>query len=190
MITGWVDDVSAEIAEQFDAKLTAWRDGLYALDVESARLVDLEPYAGRDPETAFERQTQRDRIDFFSSTINAVAQAIESIRTYVSDLGSSAQLAGVPALGILPAIPAATLAIITGGVFALGSLVYSVRSFNDRITAQHLTEINAGLVREGKTPLSPSVPLDLMGNLSQIVQWGVIGAIALLVYRQIGAGKR
>ena len=190
MITGWADDLGAEIAEKFNAKLGEWRDGLYALDVETERLNYLQEYAALDPESAAEWQSQSDRVSFFAGTINAVGNAIESIRGYVSNLGSSAKLAGVPALGLIPAIPAATLAIITGGVVALGALVYSIKSFNDRITSQHLTEINADLVREGKTPLTLPGQADLMGNLSQIVQWGVIGAIALLVYRQIGVGKR
>jgi len=179
MITGWVDDLKAEASE----KLAQWRDGLAALDVENERLNELREYADRDPQDAAEWQTLSSRINFFSGTISAVGRAIESIGTYVSDLGSSARLAGVPNLGIIPAIPAATLAIITGGIVALGALVYSVKSFNDRITSQHLTEINAGLVREGKTPLAPPGKANLLENVGQLVQWGVIGAIALMVFR-------
>lgn len=186
MITGWADDIAADIADQFNAKLAAWQEGLYTLDAESARLTEIAPFAALNSADAAEWQTQRDRIDFFSSTINAVGGAIQSIRGYVSDIGSSARLAGLSGLGILPAIPAAALAIITGGVVALGALIFSVKSFNDRITSQHFTEINAGLVREGKPQLTYPQQSDLFSNIGTVVQWGVIGAIALLVIRQIG----
>jgi len=187
MITGWADDIADDIATQFNEKLAAWQEGLFALDAESARLAAVAPFAALNSADAAEWQTQRDRIDFFSSTINAVSGAIQSIRGYVSDIGSSARLAGLSGLGFLPAIPAAALAIITGGVVALGALIFSVKSFNDRMTAQHVTEINAGLIREGKPPLAyPPQDADLFSNIGTVVQWGVIGAIALLVVGQLG----
>ena len=51
------------------------------------------------------------------------------------------------------------------------------------IETEHLL---LGLIREGKPPLAyPPQDSDLFSNIGTVVQWGVIGAIALLVVGQI-----
>ena len=185
-LNGWADDLMDELKDAFNAKLASWQDGLYALDVERSRLIDLERYAARTPADAEEWETQRSRIDLFSDTVQAVGNAIGSIRSYTADLGASANLAGIPTMGILPAIPAAALAILTGGVVALGALIYSVKSFNDRIVATHYADINKDLVEQGKSPLTLPSGSDAIGNIAQVVQWGVIGIVAMMLFKQMG----
>jgi hypothetical protein len=178
-------------------------DAVAQLDAQSAALDQAENdlyavqlQASKDPADYAEWQNQFAKVNAAISTRDAAKNAVATASSWWNSAKSALGLAGLRpshalgALGFLPEIPWATIALITGGAAAIAAVIAAVNSFVDKMNLKAWNEENIRRSQAGEAPLPDSsrpAPLSNpsifsgVTDLSKVIVFGLIAVFVLPV---------
>lgn len=151
-----------------DAKVTELND------VE-ARLFNVRMQADLDEADAAEWQTQYNKVLAAQSTVQAAQNAVNEVSNWWNGIKSYFGMSG---LGLLPAIPWGTIALITAGTAAIAAVIYSANQFIDRMNIKAWNDENIRRSQEGLDPLpkpETSSGPSLFADISDLGKVAIVG---------------
>lgn len=197
-LAGIVDDFKAK----YDAAVAEYSAAADALGNAEAELWNVAPQANKSAEDAAAWQDEMNRIIAMQTTIETVNSSIRSIADFFADAGSFLGLSGFRAKNLgfaLPAVPWATLAVITGGAAAIWVVIDGVIAFVNVMRRKAIDEANLERANQNLPPLPYPPDLrpgagggltDIFGNTAAILKWLTIGGIVMLVLPELKRMKR
>lgn len=160
-----------------DAKVTELND------VE-ARLFNIRMQADLDEVDAAEWQTQYNKVLAAQSTVQAAQNAVNEVSNWWNGIKSyftglaGIKMNGMSGLGLLPAIPWGTIALITAGTAAIAAVIYSANQFIDRMNIKAWNDENIRRSQEGLEPLpkpETSSGPSLFADISDLGKVAIVG---------------
>lgn len=168
-------------------------DASNALDNAENNLYAVQVEASKNPDDYAEWQNQFAKVNAAKSTLDAARNAVATATGWWNSAKSALGLAGIPvnnklgALGFLPEIPWATIALITGSAAAIYAVVQAANSFVDKMNLKAWNDENIRRSQAGETPLPDSTrpaPLSnpsIFSGVTDLSKVVVLGLIAVFV---------
>lgn len=189
---GLFDDFKA----RYYALVQQYKDAIASLDATEMQLYDVKPIADANYNDAQEWQSQLSKVIAARTAADQVETNLSRIRDFFSSVGDAVGLSGIrmnpTGLGVLPVVPWSLVTLIVGGITAITAVVYAANSFITSLRRKAYEAAVYTAQQNGDTP--PEVPPDLysgnsggtvFGDLSNIMQWLVIGGVIWLVAPKI-----
>ena len=186
---GILDDFKA----RYDAAVAEYREASNTLNAAESALYDVAEQAQKNPDDLAQWQSEMNKIIAMQSTMESAENAMRSVADFFASMGSFVGLSGMreKKLGLFfPAVPWATLALITGGAAAIWVVIDGVIAFVNVMRRKAIDEANLARIAAGQTPteyppdLRPGAGGGLTAGLqsgADLVKWLTIGGVVLLV---------
>lgn len=197
-LAGILDDFRA----RFDTAVGEYREAVAGLNRAEAALYEVANQAAKNPQDLEAWHDEMNRIIAMQTTMETVESSVQAIGDFFASASDFLGLSGFRSknLGLIfPAVPWATLALITGGAAAIWIVIDGVIAFVNVMRRKAIDEANIARADTGTAPLPyppdllPGAGGGLTGGLqstADILKWFVIGGVLLLVAPGIVGKKR
>lgn len=186
-LSGWFDSPIEEFKLRYSDVQQRWNSALVALDQERVTFYANENFARSDPELMPAFETLEGKLNFMQSTISGVQSAFSSVVDFFSGIGNVLGIGNnsLSGLGVIPAIPWATVALITTGIAGVWALARELRSFNVDVTNKQIALANIARAEQGLDPLPYVNEISSGGGffegVNETAKYLVIGALIVFV---------
>lgn len=176
--------IFANFKQKFSDAVAQLDNASAALDQAENNLYAVQYQASLDPNDYAEWQDNFAKVNAAISTRDAARGAVATASGWIGNIKSAFGLSG---LGLLPEIPYATVAIITGGAAAIWAVVQAANAFVDKMNLKAWNDENIRRSQNGQIPLPDStrpVPLSspsIFAGVTDLSKIIVFGAIAVLI---------
>src|SRR5574340_744724 len=167
-----------------------FQDAVNALDAKVTELNDTEAalfavqlQASLDSSDQAEWQAQYNKVIAAQPTVQAAQNAVNEVSNWWNGIKSYfTGLAGMAGLGLLPAIPWGTIALITAGTAAIAAVIASANSFIDRMNRKAWNAENIRRSQEGLEPLPSPEPRATSSIFADVSQLGKVAIVGFIVF--------
>lgn len=182
ILDGFRDSFNSAVA-RFDTQVAA-------LTQAEADLWEVHPGISDNAELMRQWQTEMNKVIAMQETVRAVRDTVSTVSgwwtTAKDALGiTTTQSGGVlGAIGLMPAIPWASVALVVGGATAIAAVVYSVSQVVRQSRIWILQKENIDRANQGLPPIQDVAPGDqggLFDGLGDSLKWIIGGAVVLML---------